>query len=430
MSTTLTRQAPEAGHPPGATPDARDAAQAKKLRSRKRARAARRVALALGGVLVVVGLAYAWRPKPVEVEAMAAKRGDLIVTVDEMAKARVRDRFVVAAPISGNVLRIELKPGAPIEAGSVLARIAPMTAPILDARSKVEAQARSSGAQAAEHQSRAAIARAELAATHAADELERARKLVASGSIATDALTNAELEARLRSEELTSARFAAQMAAHEAAMAGAALRRYDGAAADKDIFDVTAPATGQVLRVMRESAGPVQVGTPLLEIGDPAGLEVVADVLTADAVRMQPGSRVTVERWGGPPLRAHVRTIEPSAFTRISALGVEEQRTAVVVDLDEPRDRWRALGDGYRVEVRIVVTERHDVVRIPLGSAFRHADGWATYVVRQDKAELVPVRLGARSDLEVEVEDGVKEGERVVVHPSERVTPGVRVAVR
>lgn len=425
MTTTLSRKTggSSARDPHGPPPPTKNV-------GRKRARLARRIGIGALGVLVVAGLAYAWRPKPVEVEVAVAKRGDLVVTVDEMARTRVRDRFVVSAPISGNVLRIELKPGAPIEASSVLARIAPMTAPMLDARSKVEAQARSSGAHAAEHQSQASVARAELASTHARDELERTRRLVASGSLASDALTRAELEARLRAEELTSTRFAAQMASHEAAMAGAALKRYDGAAGEKDIFDVTAPATGRVLRVLRESAGPVQAGAPLLEIGDPAGLEVVADVLTADAVRMKPGSRVTVERWGGDALRAHVRAIEPSAFTRVSALGVEEQRASVVVDLDEPRERWSALGDGYRVEVRIVVTERHGVVRIPLGSAFRHGDGWAAYAVRGEEIALVPVRLGARSDLDVEVESGLGEGERVVIHPSERVTPGIRVAVR
>ena len=419
MTTTLSRTTTK-------TPSA-DAGREARAAKHRRARLLRRGLLVALGVVGVVGLAAAFRPKPVPVETAAAKRGDLVVTVDEMAKTRVRDRFVVSAPISGNVLRIEWKPGAPIELSSVLARIAPMTAPMLDARSMVEALARTSGARAAEQQARAAVTRAELARANAEGELERTRKLVASGSLASDALTRAELEARLRVEVVTSARFAAQMAPHEAAMAGAALRRYDGAAG-QDTFDVTAPAAGRVLRVLRESAGPVQAGAPLLEVGDPAGLEVVADVLTADAVRMKPGAPVTVERWGGSPLRAHVRTIEPSAFTRISALGVEEQRTAVVVDLDEPRDRFAALGDGYRVEVRVVVTERKDVVRIPLGAAFRHDGGWATYVVQGDRAALVPLELGARSDADAEVVKGLRDGDRVVVHPSERVVPGARVA--
>lgn len=428
METTLPRSpTPEPSRTTRATP-ASTSGEAR-AQKRRRARTFRRAGLGLGAALVVVGLAAAFRPKPLSVESVRATRGDLVVTVDEMAKTRVRDRFVVSAPISGHVLRVELEPGAPIELSSVLARIAPMTAPMLDARSKVEAQARTSGARAAEQQARAAIVRAELAATNARDELERTKKLVVSGSLAQDALTRAELEARLRAEELTSARFAAQMAAHEAQMAGAALRRYDGEGGG-DAFDVTAPARGQVLRVLRESAGPVQAGAPLVEIGDPAGLEVVADILTADAVRMRPGAPVSVERWGGEPLRAHVRTVEPSAFTRVSALGVEEQRTAVVVDLDEPRERFGALGDGYRVEVRIVVRERRNVVRIPLGAAFRHDGGWAAYVVDGDHAKLVPLKLGARSDVDAEVEEGLREGDRVVLHPSERVKPGAAVITR
>jgi HlyD family secretion protein len=420
VETTLSRSATEAPEGSRAT-------------RRRRARALRRVALGGGALLAVTALAAAFRPKPIDVDTVVAERGDLVVTVSEMAKARVRDRFVVAAPIAGNVLRIELEPGAQIVASSVLARIAPMTAPMLDARSRVESQARASGARAAEQQARTAVTRAELALANAKEELARTEKLVASGSLATDALTRAELEARLRTEELGSARFAAQLAAHEAAMAGAALRRYDRVdhpGSPSETFEVTAPAGGRVLRVLRESAGPVQAGTPLLEIGDPTGLEVVADVLTADAVRMSPGAKVSVERWGGAPLEAHVRAVEPSAFTRVSALGVEEQRTAVVVDLDAPRERFLALGDGYRAEVRIVVAERHGVVHVPLGAAFRHDRGWAAYVVQDGRAVLVPVEIGARSDLDAEVERGIREGDRVLVHPTERVTPGARVRAR
>ncbi len=428
MPSPLTRTPPEST-PPASKGARSDEAATKRMR-RARARWVRRALLVATGAASVGALVYAWRPKPVPVEVAVAARGDLVVTVDEMAKTRVRDRFVVSAPIAGNVLRIELEPGAVIEASSVLARITPMTAPMLDARSKVEAQARSAGARAGEQQARAAVARAELAAKHAGDELERTRRLVGSGSLAADALTRAELEARLRTEELASARFAVQVAAHEAAMASAALRRHDGVGSREETLEVTAPTGGSVLRVIRESAGPVQPGTPLVEIGDPAGLEVVADVLTADAVRMRRGAHVTVDRWGGPSLRAHVRMVEPAAFTRVSALGVEEQRASVIIDFDEPRERWSALGDGYRAEVKIVLTERRGVVRIPLGSTFRHGEGWATYVVRDERAALAPVRLGARSDREVEVEEGLGEGEKVLVHPSERVSPGVRVAPR
>lgn len=418
MTTTAEPKAPITRKPGEATPRA--------VRV-KRARLLRRIALGVIAVLVVAAFAYAWRPKPVPVETAAAARGDLVVIVEEMARTRVRDRYSVASPIAANALRIELRPGDLVEEGAVLARLVPFQPTLLDPRSRAEAQARAAAAAAAERQARAGIARAELASRHATDELERTRKLTASGTLAPDTLLDAELAARLRVEELASARFAAQSAAHEAAMATAALKRFDPGDPSAERFDVTSPVKGRVLRVVNESARPVQPGAPLIEVGDPGALEIVADVLTADAVKMRPGARVTVERWGGASLKAHVRTVEPSAFTRISALGVEEQRVAVISDFDEPRERWAALGDGYRVEVRIVVAERKDVVRVPLGSVFRRGEGWAAFVVQDGRARLRPVRLGQRSDTHVEVEEGVAPGDAVVVHPSERVAENARV---
>jgi HlyD family secretion protein len=392
---------------------------------KKRARVVRRMVWIALAVAIAVAIALAARPRPISVEAIAVQRGDLVVTVDEMAKTRVRDRYLVSAPMAGNVLRIELRPGDSVQAGSVLARVAPTPPPLLDPRARVQAEARVSSASAAQKQSLAAVARAEVAAEHADKELERTRSLVQSGSLAKDVLIDAELAARMRREELASARFASQMAAHDASMAAAALRRFE--VRSDDGFDVTSPVAGRVLRVAQPSGGVIMPGAPLVEIGDPAGLEVVADVLTADAVRMHPGAKVTVHRWGGTPLAAHVRTIEPSAFTRMSALGVEEQRVAVVIDLDEPRERWAALGDGYRVEVRILITERKDVVRVPLGATFRHDGAWAAYGVKNGKAELVRLELGARSDADVEVVSGLSRGDVVVLHPSERVVQGARV---
>jgi HlyD family secretion protein len=382
-------------------------------------------------VLAVAGaLAYAWRPRPVEVDVVTASRGDLLVTLDEMGKARVRDRYVVAAPLGGQLMRVEHRAGASVKEGEVLAQIVPLQPMLLDARSRTEAQARVQGAAAAQRQARAAVARAEIAAAHANDELARVRKLVEAESLAQNALVLAELDARLRTEELASARFAQQMVAHEAAMASAALRRFDPASAAADVFEVGSPAQGRVLRVLHESAGPVQPGTPLLEVGDPDALEIVSDVLTADAVQVKPGARTTIVRWGGETLPAHVRTVEPSAFTRLSALGVEEQRVAIVIDIDAPRERWTALGDGYRVEVRVVLADRPAVVRAPLAAVFRHGDGWAAYAVRGGRASLVPIRLGARGDALVEVEQGLADGDRVIVHPPERVAHDVRVAAR
>lgn len=388
-----------------------------------------RALLGIGAAVGVAGLAYAWRPNPITVDTATVTRGELIVAVEEVAKTRVRDRYVIAAPLAGSLLRIELRPGDRVEAGAVLARIAPMESPLLDPRTKIEAGSRSGAASAAERQAQAAIARSELASKHADDELERTRALVATGSLPQDALNHASLDSRLRREELASAKFAAQMAAHEAAMARAALARFQ-TAHPTDGFDVPAPISGTVLRVLSQSAGPVQPGTPLLELGDPAALEVVTEVLSADAVALSPGARATIERWGGAPLLGRVRRVEPSGFTRLSALGVEEQRVPVVVDLDEQRERWAALGDGFRVEVRIVVEQRASVLRAPIGAVFRRGEGWATFVVEKGKAHLQPVTLGARNDANVEILTGAAEGTTVVVHPNERVKDGVKVEAR
>lgn len=419
MTTTLSRTIAGTTRP-SASPNAA------KKRRRRWAMRALWGGLAAGGV---AALAWAWQPKPVAVDLAAVGRGDLVVSVEEVARTRVRDRYVVSAPLGGNLLRIELRPGDDVDAGRVLARIAPMESPLLDPRTKVEASARLAAAVAGERQAQAAVTRAELASKHAEDELDRDRRLASTGSIPEQAVTRAELEARLRTEELASSRFAAQMAAHEAAMARATLERFASTRA-ADGFDVPAPVRGSVLRVLSQSAGPVQPGTPLLEVGDPAALEIVTEVLSADAVRISAGAPVTLERWGGPALRAHVRRVEPSGFTRLSALGVEEQRVAVVVDLDEPRERWASLGDGFRVEAKIVIEEQRGVLRVPVGAVFRHGDGWAAYVVEAGRARLAPIVLGSRSDAAVEVREGLAERAVVVVHPSERVKNGVKVAER
>lgn len=406
-------------------------APARNARSRRLAgRWLRRVLLGalVGGTLGALG--FAFRPRPLDVDAVAASRGDLSVTIDEAARTRVRDRYVVSAPLGGAAPRIALHAGDTVSRGDVLARLVPMPPTLLDPRSRAEAEARAAATVAADRQAKTGVTRAEAAASFAESELERTRRLTDAGALPADALARASLEGRLRGEELASARFAAQATAQEAAMAAAVLRRYDEVARHDDGFEVVAPVDGRVLRVLHESAGPVQPGTPLLELGDASAIEVVADVLTADAVRITPGCAVTVRRWGGEALHAHVRNVEPSAFTRISALGVEEQRVTVLIDLEDARERWSRLGDGFRVEVEVTVEERRGVLRVPLGAIFRRGEGWATYAVHEGRARLAPVRLGVRSDTEVEIVSGITEGELVVVHPGERVTDGVRLAVR
>jgi HlyD family secretion protein len=393
------------------------------------ARWARRVAWVLVAALLVAAIAAAWVPKPLPVDAATARRGRLEVTVDEAARARVKDRFVVSAPLAGTLLRIGLRAGDPIEAGAPVARIVPPTPALLDARTRAEAEARVATAAAQQAQARAGATRAELARDRAEHEANDARRLEKTGALSEDQRERAELEARVRAEDVASARFAMQAADHEVGMARAALREVTGTPTGGG-FEVTSPAKGAVLRVQSPNGGAIAAGTPLVEIGDPRALEVVCDVLTADAVRIRPGAKVALERWGGDPLAAHVRLVEPSAFTRLSALGVEEQRVSVVVDLDDPPAKWAALADGYRVEARIVVWEADDVVQVPSGAVFRRDGKWSAFAVRDGVAELRELTLGQRSGADVEVRAGLAAGEVVVVHPGDRVRAGARVAAR
>ncbi len=396
---------------------------------RRAVRWARRVAWVVLAVGVVGAIGAAWFPKPLPVDAATARRGALRVTVDEAARARVKDRFVVSAPLAGTLLRIGLRAGDPIEAGAVVARIVPPTPALLDARTRAEAEARVATAAAQKGQARATAARAEIARDRADHEATDARRLEKTGALSEDLRERAELDARVRAEEAASAKFAVQAADHEAEMARAALREVTGTQTGGG-FEVTSPARGSILRVQAPSGGAIAPGAPLVEIGDARALEVVSDVLTADAVRIRPGAKVSLDRWGGEPLAAHVRLVEPSAFTRLSALGVEEQRVSVVIDLDDPPPRWAALADGYRLDARIVVWEAEDVVALPSGAVFRRDGKWTAFAIRSGVAELREIELGQRSGSEVEVRAGLVAGDTVIVHPGDRVRAGAKVAPR
>jgi HlyD family secretion protein len=386
--------------------------------------------LAVAAAALLGLVVYAWLPKPVPVDFDRVTRGSMRVTVDEDGRTRVKDRHVVSAPLAGNLGRIELDPGAEIERGQILARIVPLAAPLLNERSRAAAAARVAAADAALQQSRAAIDRAEAAHEFAKTEAERQRRLEERGSASRAAVDRAELELRTRREELTSARFGRRVAAYERRMAEAALGRLDAGEAG-DQLEVPSPVDGKVLKVMQESEGVVQAGTPLLEVGNPAALEIVVDVLTTDAVHVEPGDRVEIIRWGGDgALQAHVARVEPSAFESVSALGVTEQRVNVVIDLDSPREQWKALGDGFRVEANIVIWQGDDVLTVPASAVFRHEQGWAVYRVEDRLAELVPVTIGKRNGSVAEVKEGLAEGETVILHPSDRVRGGIEVTRR
>ncbi len=382
------------------------------------------VAFLLGVVAMIV---MASLPKPVPVELAEVQRGALEVTVDEDGRARVKDRYVVSAPLGGTLARIELRAGDSVQQGDVLARLVPLASPLLDDRSRSTAEARVSASGAARKQAKAQIDRAKAALAFAKSEVDRLKGLADRGSIARQALERALLEKRTREAELTSSRFGARIAAYEQQMASAALGHLKGKGKKQDQLVVPSPVTGRVLRVMQRSEGAVQAGTPLLELGDPKALELVVDVLTSDAVNIGPGAKVHVERWGGERLEGMVRLVEPSAFTRLSSLGVEEQRVNAIIDLRTPYEKWSELGDGYRVEARIIVWQADQVLKVPSSAVFRQDDGWAVFVDQEGLASLKKEEIGRRSGLEVQIISGLEPGDRVVTHPSDRVTDGVKI---
>jgi HlyD family secretion protein len=411
---------------------ARDPAQAEeRRRSQARKRWARRAIGLFLAVAVVVALVVAAWPKPVPVELAVARRGPMEVTIDEAGRTRVRDRYLVLAPLGGDLARVTLRPGDKVERGDVLATIVPQAPALLDPRSRAEATARLATAQSAVRQARVVAQRAELAAAHARDDAARLRKLASSGSINADDAAHAEFEASLRAQELVSARFGAEVAAHEAEMANAVVARYGEGTKAREAFEIASPVTGRVLRVVQSNAGVVAPSAPLVEVGDPADLEVVVDVLTEDAVRIPPRAKVVLDRWGGAaPLAAHVRVVEPSAFTRLSALGVEEQRVSVVLDFDDPADRRAELGDGYRVEAHIVTWQQDGVLAVPASAVFRKDDGWAVFSVVNGRARIQRVQVGKRNMTEVQIVSGLDDGGQVVIHPSDRVVEGARVTTQ
>ena len=373
---------------------------------------------------------FTWLPKPVPADVVTIEEAPLTVTVDEDGRARVKDRYVVSVPISGRVVRVELRPGDEVEKGSVVARIVPVDPPLLDERSRRTAEARVAAAQAGRRQVSASQERAKAARKFADDQAKRLESLVDSGAVPRLDYDRAVYEARAAAAEEESLRFGIQVADHELQMARAALARLSATGKDDVQLEIPSPVDGRVLKVMQSSEGVVQAGTPLLEVGDPSVLEVVVDVLTRDAVSIETGARVTIDRWGGETLHGRVRVVEPSAFTRVSALGVEEQRVNVVIDLEDPRERWATLGDGYRVEARIEIWASDKTLVVPTSSAFRQGDGWAVYRLEDGHAKLTPIEIGQRNGRVVQVTSGLSAGDRVVVHPSDAVVDGVEVAPR
>jgi len=383
----------------------------------------------IGGALVAV-VAMGLKPKPVEVETGVVARAPLTVRVSEEGKTRIRNRYVVAAPLAGRMRRVPFKPGDEVKAGeTVLTAIEPVAAPLLDPRAKALAEAVVATREAARSRASEAMKAAQSAKELADSNLERVRSLK-GGAVSQADRDRAEMEGSMRAADVRAAEFALKAAEHEVAQARAALER-PAVTIEGNVSEVKSPVSGRLLNVMQESETVVTAGTPIAEIGDPVDIEIEAEILSRDAVAMKPGDSVSIEQWGGPEaLEARVRRIEPAAFTKISALGVEEQRVYVLCDLVDPPEQARALGDRYRVEVRVAVWHSDDVLVIPAGALFREGNAWKTFVFRNGKAQSVTLEAGKTDGHFTEVISGLSEGDEVLLHPPDTVKDGTPVMKR
>lgn len=396
----------------------------------------RRTGWVIAAVAVVAALAWGLRPRPIQVDAATATRGTFVKTVDEDGKTRVRERYVVSAPITGHLLRIALEVGDAVEPGTLLATLVPPSPSLIDVRTEEELQQRVGAAEARHMATTAAMKRAETAAALARSELERQASLAQQGFASRQAVDRVQREAELRAADVDVAQFDDHAAEHELAMARAALTRAQRKGAANDAaqrFEIRAPVAGRVLRIVQESETNVAIGAALLEIGDPEALEAVVDILSTDAEAVAAGALVRFDPGpGGVALAGRVRLVEPSAFTKVSALGIEEQRVNVVIDFTNSAVELAKLhlGDGYRVDAHIVVDRRDDALMVPTGALFRRGDGWAVFRIADGQAHATAVRIGPRNASHAVVEDGLVAGARVIVYPTDAIRDGVRVAPR
>lgn len=388
------------------------------------------IIVSLIAAAVVLMIAYGFMPAAVPSEITAATRGPLMVTVEEEGRTRVVDRFVVSAPVAGYMRRVALVAGDSVKKGQTVAELEPLWSATLDPRSRAAAKAAVSAAESAlkssEENLRASVADADFARSR----FERTEKLYQGGFVPQNTLDQASSDAKRTEANRLSAEAAVKTARHELEKALTALG-YSGAGGGAQAVAVRTPVGGKVLKVWKESAGVVNSGEPLLEIGDPEKIEVKVEVLSADAVKLRPGTMVLFERWGGEgPLTGAVKVVEPSGFTKISSLGVEEQRVNVIAGITSPLKSREGVGDGFRVDARFVLWEGKNVLQVPASSLFRKSGGWAVFVVRNGHARAQTVTAGHSNGLTAEVLSGLSEGDKVVAHPDESIRDGTRVTPR
>lgn len=392
--------------------------------------------LATVGLVSAVGVAVAFLvPRPIEVDVASVTRGPLLITVDEDGKTRVKERYVVSAPLGGRLSRIRLRAGDPVTADeTLLAEIKPTDPQLLDARATAEAEARVNAAAASHRRADAELGRARAAQELATHRYERASRLISSNAISREELDSAEHAARQASEELRAAEFGVKVADFELQLAQAALiRTQPSTSAEHELttLPIRSPINGQVLRILQESDRVVTPGTELMEIGDLAALEAQVDVLSSDAATIAEGADAWFEHWGGArPLKGRVRRVEPSGFTKVSALGVEEQRVNVLIDFVDPAEDRPTLGDGFRVDAKILVWKGDPVLKVASGALFRSEGKWSAFVYQDGRARLREVDVGHNNGVEAEVFSGLHEGDVVILYPSDRIVDQRRIRPR
>lgn len=386
--------------------------------------------LVTGAIIILILIGIGFVPRPVLVDIVAARRDTLQVTLSEEGRTRVMDDYVLSAPVDGYARRINLEVGDSVEKNQEIITLEPLPSNTLDPRSRAEAEARLASATAALHAAEQEMLAAQADARFAEAEASRLQKLLDSGVVSSSQYQQAEALARSSLARLESAGFTVEIARFEKAAAEASLK-YSAAQnteAALETVSVRAPVDGRILKIHHRSEGVILRGVPLLDIGDPHSLEIVAEVLSRDAVSISPGTRVLLTRWGGDDtINGRVRTVEPVGFTKISALGVEEQRVNVIIDITSPHELWERLGDGYRVETAFILWEQEDVLQVPSSALFRQGQEWNVYVINDNRAELRKVEPGQRSGMYTQIISGLKEGEEVINHPGDNLEPGKRI---
>ncbi len=382
--------------------------------------------------IIIIAIIYGFMPKPVPVDIADTRRGEMKVTIEEEGRTRVKDKFIVSSPVSGFMRRIHLDVGDSVKKGQVVVELEPLRSDVLDPRSYAAAKAAVSAAEAALNAARQNVQAKAAEAEYAATNSERIKKLYEEGYASRNMMEQTVSEAK-RTEANRLHAIASENTAHyELEKALTALRHEAGESIGQSrLVQVRSPVNGRILNIHRKSAGVIRAGDPLISIGDPGLLEVTVEALSSDAVKITAGMQALLERWGSePPLVGKVRVVEPGGFTKVSSLGVEEQRVLVIIDISSPPEEWSLLGDGYRMDVRFIIWEGSDILQVPASALFRKIDSWAVFVEKKSRAYERKVTVGHRTGLAAEITSGLTEGERVILHPNEFVKDGIRVKQR